>query len=118
MYSRIHEVTMRVRRVFFAGFIAVCVIVLSVPFNLSSFAADSLYLRGVVKGINPASRTVTIDVRSSSCRGERTFRADNPGDFVAYTGKAIVFSVDGAVCTGDRAQSNRITNHRLSGEKQ
>ena len=108
---------MRVRRVL-AVFIVVCLIFMSVPFNLSSFAADSLYLRGVVKGINPASRTVTIDVRSSSCRGERTFKADNPGDFLAYTGKAIMFSVDGAACTRDSAQSHRITHHRLSGEKQ
>lgn len=78
----------------------ICVIILSNWVGVDH-AADDLFLTGYVKSVDGANSTVTIDVRSESCKGIRTFRMpDKAKDDLnaSLVGVKLNFSIDGATC--------------------
>jgi hypothetical protein len=62
------------------------------------YAADELYLTGIVKSIDRNTRTVVVDVQSSSCHGIREFVVDAPAALDDFVGKRIDFSIDSSTC--------------------
>jgi len=68
------------------------------------FASDELLVTGTLKSIDQRYKTVTVDVRSSACRGlDRKFRFD-PKDLEKVQGKEgqdIRFHIDSPVCKRD-----------------
>ncbi len=64
----------------------------------SSYAADELYLTGIVKSIDHANKTVVVDVQSVSCRGGREFTVDHPYQLDEFLGAIISFSIDSSTC--------------------
>jgi hypothetical protein len=61
-------------------------------------AVDELYLTGVIRSMDLRAGTVTVDVKSQSCKGMRRFRFDNTIDMEGLEGKKISFSIDSSVC--------------------
>ncbi len=59
---------------------------------------DELLQTGVVKSLNSMTKTVVIDVRSSSCRGTRTFTVAEPEAFEVLINKTIDFVINSNVC--------------------
>lgn len=63
------------------------------------YAADELYLTGIVKSIDHNTRTVVVDVQSSSCHGTREFVLDEPAALLEpFVGKKIDFTIDSSTC--------------------
>ncbi len=62
------------------------------------YAADELFLTGIIKSIDHNTRTVVADVKSSSCHGTRTFAVDNPSALDDFINKKIDFSIDSSIC--------------------
>lgn len=67
-------------------------------FVLSVHAADELYLTGIVKSTVHNTRTVVVDVQSSSCHGPREFTVDEPYGLDDFVDKKIDFSIDSSTC--------------------
>ncbi len=63
------------------------------------YASDELYLTGIVKSVDHNTRTVVVDVQSSSCHGLREFVLDEPAALLDdFVGKKIDFSIDSSTC--------------------
>jgi hypothetical protein len=69
------------------------------------YAADELFLRGVVKSVDIVKKTITIDVTSQSCRGTRIFTVEKPLEAEALEGEWIDFSIDSSICKSDEVYS-------------
>ncbi len=87
-----------------AGFVAL--------FAGNIYAEDELSLTGIVKSLNVKTKTVVINVKSSSCRGLRTFAVDNPDDYQDLVDQKIIFSIDSSICK--RNETYRITGWRVT----
>ncbi len=85
---------------------------LVVLFTTVVYAEDELSLTGIVKSLNNKTRTAIIDVKSSSCRGLRTFTVDNPDVFQDLVDQKIIFSIDSSTCK--RNETYRITGWRVT----
>lgn len=81
-------------------------------FVLSVHAADELYLTGIVKSIDHNTRTVVVDVQSSSCHGMREFIVDYPSALDDFVNKRIDFSIDSSTC-----KSGEVYKMLLGGRK-
>lgn len=69
----------------------------------SAHAVDELFLTGVVKSIDYVSGVITIDVKSESCLGIRSFQVDHTGKLDKdLIGKQISFPIDSSTCVGGR----------------
>ena len=90
--------------VLFIGFV--------VLFANTLYAVDELSLTGIVKSLDIKTKTVIIDVKSSSCRGLRTFTVDNTADFQDLVLQKITFSIDSSICK--RSETYRITVWRVT----
>jgi hypothetical protein len=55
-------------------------------------------LTGIVKRIDFKTKTVTVDVKSSSCHGFRTFAVDNVSEFEDFVDQKINFFIDSTTC--------------------
>lgn len=68
-------------------------------FCTQAFAADELYLCGVVQEVNLQTAQVTVDVASSSCRGIRTFKLPATKDRLSFNVNARkCFFIDSNRC--------------------
>ncbi len=76
----------------------ISIVVFSVLSIHSVEAVDELYLTGVIRSIDLRAGTVTVDVKSRSCKGVRRFKFDNTIDMEGLEGKKISFSIDSSVC--------------------
>lgn len=69
------------------------------------YAVDGLSLTGYVKSVDAANLTVTLDVKSESCRGIRTFKAPSAARDDLNTlpiGTKLQFSIDSGDCKRDK----------------
>lgn len=66
-----------------------------------AFADDELDLTGTVTDIDAIHKTVTINVTSSSCLGERKFMVDNVAPYEELMNVRITVLIDSTVCHGD-----------------
>jgi hypothetical protein len=78
--------------------LAVALFILNVH---SLYAADELYLTGIVKDIDHATRIVVVDVKSSSCHGIRKFSVDDASKLDDFVNERIDFSIDSSTCKSD-----------------
>lgn len=62
------------------------------------YAKDELFLTGIIKSIDHNTKTVVVDVQSSSCHGTRTLVVDNPSALDDFINKKIDFSIDSSIC--------------------
>ncbi len=69
------------------------------------YAVDELFLNGIVKRVDVAKKTVTIDVLSTSCRGIRKFAVEKPLEFEDLEGDRIEYSIDSSTCRHDEIYS-------------
>jgi hypothetical protein len=67
----------------------------------SSEAVDELNLTGIVRTVYAHSGLVTVDVKSQSCPGLRSFKFGDSIDLEGLEGKKISFSIDSSVCRRD-----------------
>lgn len=65
------------------------------------YAEDELYLSGIVKDVDRNTKTVFVDVKSSSCHGMRKFVVDEPAAYEDLVNERISFVIDSSVCRGD-----------------
>ena len=75
-------------------------------------AEDELSLTGVVKSLNIKTKTVIINVKSTSCIGLKTFAVDNADDFQDLVDQKITFSINSSTCK--RNETYRITRWRVT----
>jgi len=72
------------------------------PFTMSSepaYAVDELYLTGTIKSIDQKAGLVYMEVTTASCRGMKTFRADQRLDTLEiYVNQVISFYIDSSTC--------------------
>lgn len=69
-------------------------------------AVDELYLCGIVKDVNSRSGTVTVDVRSSGCRGIRTFNLSSSINIASFkVDEKRCFFIDSNVCEANKTYS-------------
>ena len=59
---------------------------------------DNLYLTGIIKNVNPVTGVAYVEVLSSSCRGMRTFRADDPEGLQYQVRRKVSFFIDSDTC--------------------
>ncbi|HMK55144.1 MAG TPA: hypothetical protein VK448_00735 [Dissulfurispiraceae bacterium] len=81
------------------SFIIGVLIVMTLPFVV--LASDELNLTGVVKEVDARAGVVTIDVKSRSCKGIRTFKSDNIAIFDSQSGKIVSFFINSSSCSGN-----------------
>lgn len=96
---------MQARKILSGVFLSIFIITLLVLNLVPAYAADELYLSGVVKYVDIVKKTVTIDVGSSSCRGTRIFTIEKPSQVETLVGKRIHFSIDSSTCRRDEVYS-------------
>jgi hypothetical protein len=63
-----------------------------------AYAGDELFLTGIVKEIDHTTRTVLVDVKSSSCHGLRKFTVDDASQLDDFVNEKIDFSIDSSTC--------------------
>jgi hypothetical protein len=101
------EDDMQIRKILCSVFLSILTITL-LGFNLGpAYAADELFLRGIVKSVDLVKKTVVIDVKSSNCRGTRIFTIEKPLEVEALEGERIDFSIDSSTCRNDEVHSMR-----------
>jgi hypothetical protein len=61
-------------------------------------ADENLRLSGIIKSINHESKTVIVDVKSSSCRGIKSFISDNSSELDDFVNQKVVFFIDSTYC--------------------
>jgi hypothetical protein len=94
-------------------FIVICAIFV---LNIAVAAAvDELFLTGVVKNVDVKARSVTVDVMSKSCKGERHFSVDKVSDYTGLVGKRISFTINSSSCEDNR--SLKIVQIKSKGEQ-
>jgi hypothetical protein len=99
------EDDMQIRKILCSVFLSIFTITLLVLNIGPAYAADELFLRGVVKSVDIVKKTVTIDVKSSSCRGTRIFTIEKPLEVEDLVGERIDFSIDSSTCKSDEVYS-------------
>jgi|WetSurMetagenome_2_1015567.scaffolds.fasta_scaffold733080_1 hypothetical protein len=70
----------------------------------STASSDNLKLGGYIKSVNSLEKTVTVDVRSTACKGEKRFKvADSRilGSIESQIGHWIAFYIESNNCKGD-----------------
>jgi hypothetical protein len=93
-------------------FIVICAIFV---LNIAVAAAvDELFLTGVVKNVDIKARSVTVDVLSKSCKGERHFSVDKASDYTGSIGKRISFTINSSSCEDNK--SLKIVQIKSKGE--
>lgn len=77
--------------------------VIMVLLSLSSLHArtDELHLVGILKNMDPKKQIVTVDVKSSSCKGIRIFSVDNLLQLEDLLDQKISFYIDSNICKKD-----------------
>jgi hypothetical protein len=66
------------------------------------YAADELHLTGMVKSIDHNTRTVFVNVLSSSCPGMLRFAVDDAAALDDFVGQKISFFIDSSTCRSDQ----------------
>lgn len=68
-------------------------------FCSKAFAADNLYLCGVVKKVDAGKALVSVDIKSGSCPGTRQFQLAAPQTASSFiVGKEKCFPIDSSHC--------------------
>lgn len=66
-------------------------------------AEDELYLCGIVKDVDSRSGTVTVDVKSSGCRGIRTFKLSSSINIASFkVDEKRCFFIDSNICEANK----------------
>jgi hypothetical protein len=76
----------------------ITIIALLILYFNPAYAADELFLTGIIKSIDNNTKTVVVDVQSSSCHGIRTFVVNDPDALYDLINKKIDFSIDSSNC--------------------
>jgi hypothetical protein len=79
----------------------ISMVVLMIPYVHPVYAADELLQSGFVKSVDVVKKIVTIDVKSSTCRGIRQFLVEKPSAFEDLVGERIDFVIDSSRCNRD-----------------
>jgi hypothetical protein len=75
--------------------------VLLMPYVHPVYGTDELSQSGFVKSVDVVKKIVTIDVKSSTCRGIRQFLVEKPAAFENLVGERIYFLIDSSTCKQD-----------------
>ncbi len=96
-------------KIIFLNVISVVALFALIGIDLS-YALDNLILNGVVKSVNHKKQEITIDVKSGSCPGMRTFHIDSAQQGLKkdMIGKRIIFSIDSSVCNDQKEHTIKI----------
>ncbi|MFA5073972.1 MAG: hypothetical protein WC539_08785 [Nitrospirota bacterium] len=89
------------RRKLYCAIICFFIIALASALFCPLYAEDELVLIGILKSINPKTNTVIVEVKSSSCRGLRTFTVGNAIELDDFINQKIRFQIDSSVCKKD-----------------
>lgn len=88
--------------------IAFASIIISLLLNIYFVSAsDDLFLTGVVRNINSKSKIVSVEVKSGTCRGIRTFKIEDPAELEDLQGKKISFFINSSICKSDEIYEMR-----------
>ncbi len=85
------------KRIFVFFLIAAISIITATP----ALSVDELFLAGVIKKIDMLQGLITVDVKSKSCIGLRTFKINNLSTYSLATNEHIYFTINSSSCLKD-----------------
>ncbi|MEZ0329755.1 MAG: hypothetical protein ABWK15_09435 [Dissulfuribacterales bacterium] len=87
-------------------FFAVSAVVLALGTVSTTMAEDELYLCGIVTHVDSQNNTVTVDVKSAGCQGERRFNLSSSVKITAFKlDEKKCFFIDSNVCKANQTYS-------------